>query len=101
MKTSKAKEAASSSAPCDPRGKAMFSLSDLARLLNVGRRTLHTWGAAGTRPAPKFHIGKVNCWKRETTEEWIESQGRDGGCTCGQSEPGRLLKKTVVSRVLA
>lgn len=35
MKTSKAKEAASSSAPCDPRGKAMFSLSDVARLLNA------------------------------------------------------------------
>jgi len=53
----------------------LLSLADLARMLGVGRRTLHTWRAAGHLPEPDFKIGQTLRWRRKTIERWIDKGG--------------------------
>jgi len=44
-------------------------------MLGVGRRTLHTWRAAGHLPEPDFKIGQTLRWRRKTIERWIDKGG--------------------------
>jgi predicted DNA-binding transcriptional regulator AlpA len=61
----------------DPQGPpALLTLALVRRhYLPMGERTLHRWISSGAFPKPDISIGgKVRYWKRETVENWIESQ---------------------------
>lgn len=56
-----------------PGPESMLSLKDVAQLLGIAKRTLHTWRASGELPKPDLKIGKTVRWRRTTIENWISS----------------------------
>lgn len=56
-----------------PEPQSMLSLDDVAQLLGIAKRTLHTWRASGELPKPDLKIGKTVRWRRTTIENWISS----------------------------
>lgn len=53
----------------------MLSLNDLARLLNMSRRTIERERAAGHIPRPDLVLGKrTPRWFRSTVVRWISAQ---------------------------
>lgn len=45
----------------------------VARMLDVGVRTLWRWASDGTFPPPDVRVGtRVVRWRRETVDRWIE-----------------------------
>lgn len=49
----------------------MLSLRDVAKLIGIAKRTVHTWRASGELPKPDLQIGKTVRWRRSTIENWI------------------------------
>lgn len=49
----------------------MLSLKDVAQLLGIAKRTVHTWRASGELPKPDLKIGKTVRWRRSTIDKWI------------------------------
>lgn len=49
----------------------LLSISDVASVLNVGRRTLERMIAASEFPSPDLRIGKMPRWRQETLNAWI------------------------------
>ena len=52
----------------------MLSLNDVAQLLGIAKRTVHTWRASGELPKPDLSVGKTVRWWRSTIEHWIETR---------------------------
>jgi hypothetical protein len=58
--------------------KLVFSLSDVARVLSVCRRTIERERSAGRFPKPDLHIGKRPLWSRETIHAFVSGGGSAG-----------------------
>lgn len=50
----------------------LLSISDLVRILNIGRRTLERMISSGEFPSADIRIGKLPRWRRATLSAWIE-----------------------------
>lgn len=46
---------------------------EFAAYLRIGKRTFHTWKAAGRLPVPDLQIGKSLRWRRSTVDRWLAS----------------------------
>ena len=53
----------------------LLSIGDLAKFLNVGRRTLERMIAGGEFPKSDIRIGKMPRWNRMTVAAWIAKGG--------------------------
>jgi len=63
--------------PTLPAGfERMFSIDDLAALLNCSRRLVERMRCSGKLPRPDLKIGKMPRWKAETIRRWIEAGGK-------------------------
>lgn len=60
--------------PCS----GLLTAGDLARLLQVSRRTLWRLLAAGLLPRPIALSGRLRRWLRDDIEHWIETRKRIG-----------------------
>ena len=50
---------------------------DVARTLNIGKRTLERWLSSGQFPRPDIKAGKkISLWRPRTVQAWIETQTR-------------------------
>ena len=53
-----------------PESSPLLSANDLARRLNVSRRSIWRWRSAGKLPAPVV-VGRLIRWRRDEIERWI------------------------------
>src|SRR4051812_45533719 len=60
----------------DARLSPYFRKSDLARVLNVGARTLDRLQAAGLLPPADLYVGRSPRWSPSTVKEWLDSKPR-------------------------
>jgi len=49
----------------------LMNTQELANYLNIGKRTLQAWRAAGKLPRPDLAIGSTRRWRKETIESWL------------------------------
>jgi predicted DNA-binding transcriptional regulator AlpA len=49
----------------------LLSVTDLARILAVSRRSCERLRAAGKLPRPDLHLGRSPRWRTETVRRWI------------------------------
>jgi excisionase family DNA binding protein len=48
---------------------------DVARVLNIGKRTLERWLSSGRFPRPDIQVGpKICLWRPSTVQRWIEAE---------------------------
>jgi prophage regulatory protein len=52
----------------------LLAPKEVARLLNIGPRTLRRWIAEGTFPEPMRLNSRVIRWKWETFQHWLDSR---------------------------
>lgn len=52
----------------------LMTVRDLAKRLQIDRRTIYSWIQSGKIPRPDLDIGNVKRWRPTTIEEWIDSQ---------------------------
>jgi predicted DNA-binding transcriptional regulator AlpA len=50
----------------------LLSVTDLARILAVSRRSLERLRAAGKLPRPDLHLGRSPRWRAETIRRWLD-----------------------------
>ncbi|MFI5458037.1 MAG: helix-turn-helix transcriptional regulator [Isosphaerales bacterium] len=58
--------------------KLVYSMTEVARVLSVCRRTIERERSAGRFPKPDLHIGKRPLWTKESLLRWIANGGRSG-----------------------
>lgn len=60
------------SAPGAPTAiEPLMGVADLARVLNVSRRSVERLRSSGKLPRPDLHAGKLPRWRPETIRRWI------------------------------
>lgn len=52
----------------------LMTPTEYARYLRIGKRTFHTWKAAGRLPVPDLQIGKSLRWRRSTVDRWLVAE---------------------------
>jgi predicted DNA-binding transcriptional regulator AlpA len=70
-------EASQSNQEVQPE-RLVYSMTEVARVLSVCRRTIERERSAGRFPKPDLHIGKRPLWMRETIRSFIERGGSAG-----------------------
>jgi predicted DNA-binding transcriptional regulator AlpA len=56
---------------CEP----LLRPDDVARILNIGKRTFERWLSSGRFPRPDIKVGpKISLWKPATVRAWIEAE---------------------------
>ena len=58
--------------------KLVYSMTEVARVLSVCRRTIERERSAGRFPKPDLHIGKRPLWTTETIRSFIRRGGSIG-----------------------
>ena len=58
-----------------PIVRLAFSITEVARSLGVGRRTVERLISSGQFPKADFYIGRMPRWKPESVRQWIERGG--------------------------
>ena len=60
----------------------LLKISDLLRILQIKRTTLHRWRVAGNFPPPICLSGpskKLQRWRREDVEAWLAEKNKLNG----------------------
>ena len=57
-----------------PEQPALLSINDLAQLIGIAKRTVHTWRASGELPPPDLTLGKTVRWRATTINTWIDNR---------------------------
>lgn len=52
----------------------LYSIKNVATVLNVSRRTVERDIATGDFPGPDLHVGKMPRWKPETVRTWMSAR---------------------------
>jgi predicted DNA-binding transcriptional regulator AlpA len=53
---------------------ALLKPADVARILNIGVRTMWRWVSSGKIPSPDFREGRIVRWRPQTIELWLQEK---------------------------
>ena len=67
--------------PNPPAAALLLKAPEVASLLNVSERSVHSWSANGRMP-PSIHVGRSARWRRADIERWLGA-----GCPAGAKDP--------------
>jgi excisionase family DNA binding protein len=57
-------------------GADLWTVSDVAKYLEVGASTVTSWASRGRMPAPDQYVGRTPVWTPQTIIQWAKTRPR-------------------------